>query len=402
MEELGTMNIFSALFGIFRKKGLVETIKEGRGLTGFVLSAVIFSIVGGALYGFATGIGLGIDTAIKDAIKVGLIVVLVLPLSIPIFLVAYRLMGRDEPIKHVTAVPITFVSAVLITLAVTAPVVFFLSIMVGHSENSVYIHIIIVDLAFMVGLYVAGTFAYYSFPDHRRLVIPNVVGFLMTGVIFVVLMNFLGPFLAPYPGFSKGTDRLMDGLGIGVNEKAVQALSASMDADRMSYQYQNTNENGDLIRDYTVTRVGNDYMIAVHLHAVAGDTFYKGRNIWVIDGQPFTDFDNGAVKQVDPSEISSLFDPALPSAVFSLPEKFATANWRALESGGWYTITGTTNALDQVTIMINPHTGQMVQYTLGRAEQGLHAEVRAMEIGTTELDAEALLTTLHKEQELTA
>ena len=30
MEEMGIMNIFSSLFGIFRQRGLVTTIKEGK------------------------------------------------------------------------------------------------------------------------------------------------------------------------------------------------------------------------------------------------------------------------------------------------------------------------------------------------------------------------------------
>lgn len=89
------MNIFSALFGIFRQHGLVSMIKEGRSLAGFTISAILVSIVGGILYGFAMGIGLGVETAIKDAIKIGVIVFLVLILSIPIFWLAFRLLGRE-------------------------------------------------------------------------------------------------------------------------------------------------------------------------------------------------------------------------------------------------------------------------------------------------------------------
>ncbi len=268
-ETKSGINILAALFGIFRQRGLVTTIKEGRSLAGFTLAGIVFSIIGGVLYGFAMGVGLGIDTAVKDAIKVGVIVTLGLLLSIPIFWVAYRLLGREERPAQVAAVPLTLVTTVAIILAITAPIVFMLSILAGFSPEAVYIHIVIVDLALLVGLYLAGTLVYHSFSDHKRLVIPNVVGFLMMAVIMVVLMSFLGPFLALRPTFSVGTDRLKDGLGIGVAEKVNQALAAATSADRVTYRFQTTNDNGDLVRDYTVTRVGNDCLIEALL--IGGD-----------------------------------------------------------------------------------------------------------------------------------
>ena len=120
------MRILSDLFGIFRQRGLVTSLKEGRRITGFALAAVVVTLVGGGLYGFAMGIGLGIDTAVRDAIKVGLIAVLTLLLSIPIFWVAYRLLGREERLAHVAAVPLTLVATVTLILALTSPVVFML------------------------------------------------------------------------------------------------------------------------------------------------------------------------------------------------------------------------------------------------------------------------------------
>ena len=61
------MNIFSALFGIFRQSGLVTMVKEGHSLKGFTISAIIVSIFGGLLYGFAMGIGFGPETAIRTS-----------------------------------------------------------------------------------------------------------------------------------------------------------------------------------------------------------------------------------------------------------------------------------------------------------------------------------------------
>ena len=392
------MNILTALFGIFRQRGLVKTIKDGHPLGGFALSAMSFSVIGGVLYGFAMGIGLGTDTAVKDAIKVGLIVILGLLFSVPIFWVAYRLMGREERLAQVAAVPLTLVTTMAIILALTSPVVFMLSVMAGFSPEAVYIHVVIVDLALLVGLYLAGTLSYHSFSDHKRLVVPNVVGFLMMAVIMVVLMSFLGPFLALRPTFSAGTDRLKDGLGIGVAEKADRALAAATSADRVTYRFQTANDNGDLVRDYTVTRVRNDYLIQVHLHGVPGEAVRSQQRIWALDGVYYTDFDGGRVAQATGADLSSVLDPALPPAAFALPaeEGFTAASWRAYESGGRYTATGTTQTMARATLVMDAATGRLSDLTLGSAERGLHAEVRVIGIAPAGLDRAALEATLNQ------
>jgi hypothetical protein len=393
---MGTMNILAALFGIFRQRGLVSTLKEGRRLTGFAIAAVLLAIIGGGLYGLAMGIGLGIDTAIKDAIKVAIISALVLLLSIPIFWVAYRLLGREERPGQVTAVPLTMVSAVALILALTSPVVFMLSILAGFSPEAVYIHIVIVDLALLVGLYLAGMLIYHGFPEAKGLIVPNAIGFLMMAVILVVLLSFLGPFLEIRPSFSVGTDRLKDGLGIGVAAKAEQSLEAAAQADRVTYRFQTTNENGDVVRDYGVTRVGNDYLIEVHLHAVPGETFQTQRRIWVLDGQYYTDFEAGRVSQTAREELASFLDPALPPAVFTLPPEFAQSSWRAFERGGSYTATGTAPSQAQATLVMDAGTGRLSGLTLGRAERGVHAEVRAADLVAASLDRAGLESTLHQ------
>lgn len=390
------MNIFTALFGIFRQSGLVTTIKEGRSLASFALSAIVFSIIGGVLYGFAMGVGLGIDTAVKDAIKVGLVLVLGLLFSIPLFWVAYRLLGREERLGQVAAVPLTVVATVAVILAVTAPIVFLLSVLTGLSQEAVYIHVVIVDVALLVGLYVSGTLIYHSYADRNRLLVPNVVGFLMLAVILVVLMSFLGPFLSLRPTFSVGTDRLKDGLGIGVAEKVNQALTAAMSADRVGYRFQTTNDNGDLVRDYDVTRIGNDYLVEVHLHGAPGDTFRSEQRIWILDGQYHTDFDGGRVTQATYPDLANFLDPALPLAAFMLPPEFSTANWRAFESSGRYTATGTSQTLAQASLVLDANTGRLSALTLGSTAPGLHAEERVSDILPAALDRAGLEATLNQ------
>ncbi len=390
------MNILAALFGIFRQRGLVSTMKEGRSLVGFVLSAVVLTIIGAALYGFAMGAGLGIDTAMKDAIKLGLIVAMTLLFSIPVFWLAYRLLGREERPAQVAAVPLTLAATVAIILAVTAPIVFMLSVLAGFSPEVVYVHIVIVDLALLVGLYVAGTLVYHSFYDHPRLLVPNAVGFLMMAVMLVVLIMFLSPFLSPWPSFSVGTDRLKDGLGIGVAEKVNSALVAATSADQIAYRFQTTNDNGDLIRDYAVTRVGNDYLIEVHLHTLPGETLRNQHHIWILDGQYHTDFDGGRVSDTTSTDLTSFLDTSLPPAAFTLPSEFAAANWRAFESGGDCTATGTSQTRGQVTVVLEAATGRLSGLTLGSAERGLHAEVRVGEIQPATLDRAALEASLNQ------
>jgi hypothetical protein len=396
MEAMGTMNILSALFGIFRQRGLVTALKEGRRLSGFALAAVVLAILGGGLYGFAMGIGLGIDTAVKDAIKVALIAAMTLLLSVPIFWVAYRLLGREERPGQVSTVPLTLVATVALILALTSPVVFMLSVLAGFSPEAVYIHIVIVDLALLVGLYLAGTLIYHAFAEARGLIIPNVVAFLMMAVILVVSMSFLGPFLELRPTFSLGTDRLKDGLGIGVAEKAKQSLAAAAQADRVTYRFQTTNENGDLVRDYGVTRIGDDYLIGVDLHAVPNEPFQNERHIWILDGQCYTDFGDGRVAKTTEDALANLLVPALPPTPFTLPTEFAPASWRAFERADRYTATGTAPSQAQVTLEMDAGTGRLSDLTMGRAGRGVHAEVRVAGLTAAELDRAGLEASLNE------
>lgn len=396
MEELGIMNIFASLFGIFRQRGLVSAIREGKQLAGFTISALLVSILGGALYGLAMGAGLGIDTAIKDSLKIGLIVVLGLLFSIPIFWVAYRLLGREEKLAQVAAIPLTLGATVSILLAITSPIVFMLSVLAGFNPDAIYIHIVIIDLALIVGLYLAGTVIYYAFPDRKQLITPNVIGFLMLGVIIVVLMNFLSPFLSIQPTFSVGTDRLKDGLGIGVAQRADHALAAAIAADHISYKFQTTNQNGDMIQEYIITRVGNDYLIDVHLHAIPDEDFTADRHIWILDDQFYTDFEDGRVSQAELKEITSYLDPALPPNVFTLTPDFQTANWRAYESGSWYTITGTSQNMAQISLILGASSGRLSEFRLGSSDKSLKSSTHITEIKTATIDRDDLEASLNQ------
>jgi hypothetical protein len=288
------------------------------------------------------------------------------------------------------------VATVALILVLTSPVVLMLSILAGFSPEAVYIHIVIVDLALLVGLYLAGMLIYHAFPEGKGLIIPNVVGFLMMAVILVVLMSFLGPFLEIRPSFSVGTDRLKDGLGIGVGERAEHALAAASQADRVTYRFQTTNDNVDLVRDYLVTRLGNDYLLEVDLHAVPGETSQANRRIWVLDGRYYTDFEAGRVNETSRDLLASFLEPALPPAAFTLPPEFESGSWRAFARGGQETATGTAPSGAQAILTMEASTGRLSGLTLGRAERGVHAEARVVDLAAASLDRAGLQASLNQ------
>ena len=390
------MNILSSLFGIFRQRGLVSTIKSNGKLTGFILSAFLVSILGGLLYGFSMGVGLGSDTAVKDAVKVALILALINIFSIPIFWVAFRLLGREESLSQIAVVPMTTSAAVSIILAVTAPVVFMLSVLTGFNPNVIYIHIVIVDIALLVGLYLSGMLIYHGFGEHKRLIIPNVVGFLMMAVILVVLISFLSPFLETRTTFSVGTDRLKDSLGIGVFDKVDRSLSGAASAELVEYRFQKTNQNGDVIQDYTVSIVGDDdFRLNVDLHTLSQEDTLFDRHIWVLDGQYYTDFEDGLVTQVDPMELTSILEPALPSTAFTLPSDFKAAAWRAYAAGDRYLATGTSQSRSQAELVLETVSGRLISLTLENSSTSATARTTVNEIQKPELDRQSLESELN-------
>jgi hypothetical protein len=86
----------------------------------------------------------------------------------------------------------------------------------------------------------------------------------------------------------------------------------------------------------------------------------------------------------------------LPETAFSLPAAFQGANWRAYERGARYTATGTGQALDQVVLELEADTGRLIDLTIGRAESGLHAEVRVLDFEPAAIDRDGLVASLNQ------
>lgn len=394
MEVLELMNIFKALFGIFRKGGLVASIKKGESLKGFAISALLTAVLGSALYGFAMGIGLGLETAIKDAVKVSLITLMVLIFSVPVFWISFRLLGREESMGHVNAVPLTMLATVTLILAISSPVVFLLSVLVTASSSAIYIHIIIINLALLVGIYITGMLIYYTFKEHKRLVTPAIISVSMMGVILIVGMMFFAPFLRPYATFSEGTDRLKDGLGIDVDVKAVRSLESAAEAESLTYHYLRTNENGDTIQDYQVTRVGDNYLIVVNIHSVAGEAEQHNAIVWYLDGQFYTNFKGGAVDFADPDDLASFTNASTPELIFVLGDEFDAASWRGDRRNNGYTAVATTPNLELATLIMDGD-GRLSSVEIGSDEDAVHAETHVTDIVQAELTRAELETSLN-------
>jgi hypothetical protein len=391
MEEVGRMNIFTALFGIFRQRGLVTAIRENRSMSSFTFWAILFSVCGGMLYGLAMGIGITPETALKDGIKVALLVFLGFFLSVPFFLLAYRLMGREESAEKVMIIPLTLVMSVTLILAVTAPLVFLLSLLAGFTREAVYLHIVIVDVALLVGFYLSGTLVFNAFPEDRnRLVVPNVAGFLMMLVVLVVLILFFKPYLESTSSFSSGTDILKDRLGIGVSDKVMHAFNTAASAERLSYRFQQTNDNGDLSRDCTVHRSGEDYYLEVHLYNVPGSPVLSERHLWLLGKNAFHDFEGNAVIQGTPGEMNSRFMALLPHALFTPPAEWGRERWRAFEKGGILHVTCLTSGRRRLEVNLESPSLRLKGWTSADAGPGIGGEKRVQEVSPGLFDRGAM------------
>jgi len=193
-----------------------------------------------------------------------------------------------------------------------------------------------------------------------------------------------------------GTDLLKDRLGIGVAQKAANALSAAGVAESVTYRFQVTNQAGDLERDDTVTRAGEDYLVVVHRQAVPGETPQTERHIWVLGGTVYTDFDGGRVAPIGRPAVSSILDPALPPAVFKLPESLAAASWRGYEQEGTFTAVGTAPTQAQARLSLDAHSLRLTGLTFASADASHPAQTRVSELAPASLDQIGLRANLNQ------
>jgi len=314
------VNVFGALFGIFRDGGLVETLREGRPLKGFLVVGTLLVTICGALYGGAMGIGVDIDTAAKDAVKVAATLSLAYLLALPVFLLGYRLLGRQEAAGPIAATVLSGVLSSSLLMGVAAPVMFFYGLSAGGRSDLLYVHVALIDVAALLGVFIMGNLAYRAFTDDRqRLIIPNVAGVIMMGLTVAVAVSFFQPFLRPAPTFSSGTDRLLDSLGIGVPDRVARALRAAALTDRIEYRVQVRQPERGSEADVSVIRAGDNYQLTVRRFSKAGQAPVSDKRIWILDGKTYNDFGGQAV-EAKADEVKDILDMALPGAAFALTD----------------------------------------------------------------------------------
>lgn len=357
------MNVFGALFGIFRGKGLAESIREGRPMAGFVIFGMVAAALSGGVYGLAMGIGIDVDTALKDAIKIAVVLLLSFTLSLPVFFLSYRLLGRDESFGQVAAVALAGVLSCAMVLGVAAPVVFLYGVASGFAPELLYVHVALVDVAALLGIFLLGNLAYHAFPTNRQgLVVPNVIGVFMVVLVAVVSVSFFRPFLQPSSTFSTGTDRLLDSMGIGVKEKVTRALRSAVLTDRIEYHYRLVLPEEGTERDFTVVRAGENYQLTIRRLARLGQPTLADRRVWLVEGKAYSDFGGQAI-ELPRKELSDFLEDALPSKAFAPPEQ-GQVSYRArleeVEGKRYYVARGSMRD-QQVTVLLNPDNRELVQ-----------------------------------------
>jgi hypothetical protein len=110
----------------------------------------------------------------------------------------------------------------------------------------------------------------------------------------------------------------------------------------------------------------------------------------------WTDFTNGRVIPADRAALAGMLYPALPAAALRLPDDYAAASWRAIESNGIFTAIGTAPSRAQATLTLDAATLRLSSLVLGSADSGPHAETRVTEIKPATLDRSGLEASLNQ------
>jgi len=395
------VNVFGGLFGIFRGGGIVLALRKGNAVAGFMVGGVAVTAICGAVYGLAMGIGIDFDTAIKDAIKVPAVLLMSLFLSIPVFFLAYRLLGREESLGQVAVAALACILSCSLILGVAAPVVFLYGVASGFAPELLYVHIAIVDVALLLGIFILGNLVYQAFiTDRQRLVVPNVVGVIMMVLVAVVSVNFFSPFLHPSPTFSEGTDRLLDSLGVGVNQKVENALRTASLSDRMQYHYRLSLPSEGTERDFTVVRAGENYQVTIRRLVRPGQPNLTDRRVWLVDGKAYADF-SGQATEISRSEVAEFVDDALPARAFALKQA-AEVSYRArLEDADgrrYYVARGATKDW-QVAVFWDARTREVARLEVSDKTAPALVGTRVTDIQTSTLTSASLQTSLVRAME---
>jgi hypothetical protein len=204
------VNPFKELFTLEAGQDVVARLQSGRSIRALVASACLIGVACAFLYGFSMGIAVSTTTAWRDGVKVlavvaGTYCMTILPLILMLKVVERSVRGSAIALSSLMGW--LMASAVL---GITAPFCFLAGIL--WEEGGRIAHIIVVDIALLVGLYVAGLNFYRSsgLTDKRKFAMPTAIGVALVLLAVFLLVGFFSPFLEESPYFSDGTKRLME------------------------------------------------------------------------------------------------------------------------------------------------------------------------------------------------
>lgn len=194
---------------IFRELFYIGQDKANRVGILFILVGVLITAVSCGLYGFAMGVGTSPTAAMRDAIKLAMIFVIGFLISLLPSLLAFKLTNSGLSIKTIIIGIFSGFLMAGIVLGITAPFSFLYGLIWNIGGRLV--HIIIIDIAIIIGLYIMGSIFYNALgKDKQALVLPLILTFLFILLAIYLLAQFFSPYFSDTGYFCEGIRRLQE------------------------------------------------------------------------------------------------------------------------------------------------------------------------------------------------
>lgn len=205
------MNIVKGLFYMGQDKGkiIADCIKRKRDAVLFIFSGTIVMAVCCGLYGYAMGIGASPLSAWRDALKVAMIFVISFLISLPPCLLIFKLANLRLQIRIVTVGLFSGFFMTSLVLGISAPFSFLYGLV--WNTGGRIVHIVLIDLAIIIGMYIMGTVFYHAVTEEKQaLVLPLVLTFLFMLLAVYLLIQFFSPYFTDTSYFCEGIKRLQE------------------------------------------------------------------------------------------------------------------------------------------------------------------------------------------------
>lgn len=205
------MNILRGLFYMGQDKGkiIVDCIKRKRDAALFILLGILVMTVCCGLYGYAMGIGTSPLSAWRDALKIAMIFIIGFIISLPPCLLIFKLTNSKLQAKIIMVGLFSSFFMTSLVLGISAPFSFLYGLI--WNIGGKIIHIVLIDLAIIIGLYIMGTIFYHAVEKEKQtLVLPLILTFLFILLAVYLLIQFFGPYFINTSYFCEGVKRLQE------------------------------------------------------------------------------------------------------------------------------------------------------------------------------------------------